>query len=32
MGFGLNNPRLPLTPLSDKGMAVVDPLIDAYGL
>jgi 4-hydroxy-tetrahydrodipicolinate synthase len=32
MGYGLNNPRLPLTPLSKKGMAVVDPLIDAYGL
>ena len=32
MGYGTDCPRLPLTPLSEKGKAVVDPLLAKYGL
>ncbi len=32
MGFGNGVPRLPLTPMSAKGIAAVDPVIKALGL
>ena len=32
MGYGNGNPRLPLTPLSAKGRATLDPVLDALGL
>ncbi len=32
MGFGTEAPRLPLTPLSDKGKAVLDPILASLGI
>lgn len=32
MGYGTASPRLPLTPLSDKGRAVVDPILAELGI
>ena len=32
MGYGNGSPRLPLTPLSEKGMAVIDPIISDLGI
>ncbi len=32
MRYGNGSPRLPLTPLSDKGKAVLDPVLDELGI
>ena len=32
MGFGNGTPRLPLTELSDRGKAILDPVLDSLGL
>lgn len=32
MGYGDGRPRLPLTPLSDKGKAALDPVLDELGI
>ncbi len=32
MGYGNGIPRLPLTELSDKGKALLDPILDALGI
>ena len=32
LGYGTGDPRLPLTPLSESGKMVVDPVLDALGL
>lgn len=32
MGYGDGSPRLPLTPLSDNGRAVLDPILDDLGI
>ncbi|WP_400204779.1 4-hydroxy-tetrahydrodipicolinate synthase [Methanomethylophilus alvi] len=32
MGFGVDFLRLPLTPISDKGRATLDPILEQYGL
>jgi len=32
MGYGNGEPRLPLTPLSEKGRATLDPLLESLGI
>ncbi|MBO4568508.1 MAG: 4-hydroxy-tetrahydrodipicolinate synthase [Candidatus Methanomethylophilaceae archaeon] len=32
MGFGAGIPRLPLTPLSEKGRAAIDPVLESLGI
>ena len=32
MGYGNGCPRLPLTPLSDKGWVVLDPILMDLGI
>ena len=32
MGFGDGVPRLPLTELSDRGKAILNPVLDSLGL
>ncbi len=32
MGFGNGEPRLPLTPLSEKGKSILDPVLESLGI